>query len=324
MPWRENASELDRARAEQPVVFPSPGGRLFGIYTPPASEAPPAGLCAVLLTRPRSHRNRMWVEGARRLAGQGFGAFRFDYHGCGDSEGENPKLDPNTPYREDVVAAIRTLRSRFGQQRFVLSGACFDARTALSAFADEGEAIAGLVFAAAPVMELDALAVADAHRKDWRHLLRALGNPYNWRTLGSRERWRYMARVVERIAGRSVTGDGARPLPLSASFLQDFRALARSRARALFLYGTEDVEYEAFRVAERQLFARLDPEIRSRFDIVVWSGTVHGMFEMVRQRETFEAMVGWMEALHPQATRQPAGVNLAAPVASSRPATQTA
>jgi pimeloyl-ACP methyl ester carboxylesterase len=323
MPWRETAAELERARAEQPVVFPSPSGRLFGIYTPPAPEAPPAGLCAVLLTRPRSHRNRMWVEAARRLAGQGFGAFRFDYHGCGDSEGENPRLDPDQPFRSDVVAAIRMLRRRFGQTSFVVSGACFDARTALSAFLDEGDAIAGLVFVAAPVMALDTLVVADAHRKDWRHLMRALGNPYNWRTLGSRERWRYMARMIGRVAERSMTGGAIKELPLSPSFLEHFRALLRSRARALFLYGREDLEYESFRVAEGALFARLDPQTRSRFEIVVWPGAVHGMFEMVRQRETLEAMVGWMEALHPQAAcRRAAESDQVA--RNPHPATQTA
>jgi pimeloyl-ACP methyl ester carboxylesterase len=305
MPWHESPAELDRARAEQPIVFPSPFGHLFGIYTPPAPDAPPAGLCAVLLTRPRSHRNRMWVEAARRLAAQGFGALRFDYRGCGDSEGENLRLDPNRPYREDVVAAIRMLRERFGHRRFIVSGACFDARTALSAFEDEADAIAGLVFAAAPVMELDTLAVADAHRKSWVHLLRALGNPYNWRALGDRERWRYMGKVVGRVAERSVTGSAAKELPLSTGFLQHFQALVRSEARALFLYGEEDVEYEAFRVAERRLFDKLDPDVRRRFDIVVWPGTVHGMFEMVRQRETFETMVGWMEALHPRRATQP-------------------
>src|SRR5262252_3721571 len=98
MSWRETAVELERARAEQALTLPSPGGRLFGIYTPPDPSAPPAGHCVILLTRPRSHRNRIWVEAARRLAVRGFAAFRFDYHGTGDSEGASAYLDPNQPY----------------------------------------------------------------------------------------------------------------------------------------------------------------------------------------------------------------------------------
>src|SRR5437763_15478570 len=123
MPWRESPAELERARAEVPVAWPTPAGTLFGILTPPAN---PAAHCVVLFTRPRSHRNRMWVEAARHLAARGFAAFRFDYHGTGDSEGETAFLNPNRPYRDDVAAVLRMLRERFGYERFLVLGACFD------------------------------------------------------------------------------------------------------------------------------------------------------------------------------------------------------
>src|SRR5947207_14746937 len=134
MPWRETTAELERARAEQAVTLPAPGGRLFGVYTPPDPGVAAAKHCVVLFTRPRSHRNRMWVEGARRLAARGFACFRFDYHGVGDSAGESAEVEPNRPYRDDALAVIRHVRERFGERRFVLYGSCFDARTALSAF----------------------------------------------------------------------------------------------------------------------------------------------------------------------------------------------
>ena len=298
MPWRETAEELERARAERPVKFAAPAGTLFGIYTPPAPDAPAADLCVILLTRPRSHRNRMWVEGARKLAVQGFSAFRFDYHGCGDSGGESVRLDPNSPYREDVVAAIRHLRAAFGRRRFIVCGACFDARTSLSAFADEADAIAGLVFMAAPVMELDTVDKVHADTKDWAHLWRAFLKSDNWRALGQPGRWRYMGTVLGRVAGRSVRGE-ANDLPLSATFLEHFAALVRSRARALFLYGLEDAEYSSFRVAERTVFAALPAPVRARLEIEVWPGTVHGFLEMQRQRETFTRAMRWIEAMHP-------------------------
>lgn len=304
MPWRETAADLERARAERPVVIPSPAGALFGILTPPAPEAPPSGLCVILLTRPRSHRNRMWVEGARRLAARGFAAFRFDYHGAGDSEGASAFLNPNAPYREDAVAVIRHLRSALGQQRFVLCGSCFDARTALSAFMDEGDSIAGLVFMAAPVMELDTLVQVHADQKGWGHLLRALKSPANWKALAEPARWRYMATVLGRVAGKTVPGVPGE-LPLSRSFTEHFRALVRSQARALFLYGEEDAEYASFRVAERTVFATLPPDVRRRFEIEVWPGTVHGFLEMTRQRETFARALRWMETLHPATPATP-------------------
>lgn len=300
MPWLETPAELARARAERPFVVSAPTGRLFAVLTPAAPEAPPADLCVVLLTRPRSHRNRMWVEGARRLAARGFHAIRVDYHGNGDSSGDSAPLNPNHPYRDDVVAVIRHARQHFGMQRFVVSGSCFDARTALSAFTEEGGSIVGLVFLAAPVMELDTVVQVHADTKDWAHLWRALFKPDNWRALAQRGRWKHMATVVDRVSRRSV-GGAADDLPLAKGFIEDFRALVRSRARALFLYGIEDAEYASFRVAERTVFAELPADVRSRFEIEVWPGTVHGFLEMTRQRETFARALGWIEALHPNA-----------------------
>jgi pimeloyl-ACP methyl ester carboxylesterase len=301
MPWRESEAELGRARAEQPALVESQLGRLFGIFTPPAPEAPEAGLCVVFLTRPRSHRNRMWVEGARRLAGRGFACFRFDYHGTGDSEGEAARLDPNQPYRSDIVAVLRHLRERLGQKRFVLLGACFDARTALSAFPEEGGAIAGLVFMVAPAMELEVMDQANADHKDWRHLMKALGNADNWRALARAERWRYMASVAGRVARRGVPGLKSGDLPVSAGFRDDFAALVRSGARALFLYGDADQEYRSFQPVKDRLLQPLDAAARGRFDVEVWPGPMHGFLEIRRQRDVFERVTGWIESLRPGA-----------------------
>ncbi len=311
MPWRETAAELERARAERPETIPTALGTLVGIFTPPAPAARPAGLCAVLLTRPRSHRNRMWIEGARRLAARGFACFRFDYHGTGDSDGESRPLDPNTPYREDIVAVIRHLRSSLGQRRFVLYGSCFDARTALSAFVDEGGAIEALVLVAAPLMELDILLKAEADQRGWRRLGRALLQPDNWRAMLRPARWPFVATVVVRMARRSVVGVPGQGLPLSPSFLEHFEALLGSRARVLCLYGVEDPEYESFRIAERTVFARLPEATRRRFEIEVWPGAVHnGFVEMTRQREIFARVVDWIERLpHGTAPAPPAAVN---------------
>ena len=301
MPWRETEAQLARARAERPVVVPSRLGALFGILTPPAPEAPAADCCVVLLTRPRSHRNRMWVEGARRLACKGFACFRFDYHGTGDSGGDAAKLDPNQPYRADILAVLRHLRARLGQERFILCGACFDARTALTAFPAEGGAIAGLVFMVAPAMELDVMDQANADHKDWRHLVKALGKAENWRALARADRWRYMAAVAGRVARRGVPGWKGGDLPVSAGFLEDFGALVRSGARALFLYGDADDVYRSFEPVKDRLMASLDPAARRRIDVEVWPGPMHGFIEIRRQREAFARVMDWIEALHPRA-----------------------
>jgi pimeloyl-ACP methyl ester carboxylesterase len=306
MPWDESDAEMARARAERPELIATPLGTMVGLYTPAAPTAPAAGRCVVLFTPPRSHRNRMWVEAARRLAAAGFSAFRFDYHGTGDSDGASGYLNPNRPYREDAIAVIRHLRERLGERCFVLVGSCFDARTALSAFMDEADAIDGLLFMAAPLMELDTLVAAGADRKDWKHLVRSLRNPGNWRALASAERWRYMATVVSRVARRALPGAGdVDDTPLSESFVTHFRALVRSNARALFLYGRDDAEYPSFEVAERTVFAALPPSTRTRFETEVWPGAVHGFLEVPRQREAMDRCLRWIESFHPHAAAAP-------------------
>lgn len=295
MPWRESAAEAARARDERPVLVDAPAGRLFGILTP-ATE--PGAPCVVMFTRPRSHRNRMFVELARRLAAHGLAAFRFDYHGCGDSGGASGFLNPGQPYRDDTLAVLRALRERHGMRRFVLVGSCFDARTAFSAFDGEADAIEGIVFMAAPLMELDTLTDAHTERKDWKHLWKALGNAENWRTLGDPGRWRHMARVVTRIAGRSLGRPAGEP-PLSPSFERHLRGFAAAHARALFLYGADDAETVSLRVAERTTFARLDPAVRARMTIEVWPGAVHSFLDVTRQREVLERVSAWIGELHP-------------------------
>src|SRR5262249_30281538 len=192
----------------------------------------------------------------------------------GDSGGENGFLDPNRPYREDATAVLRHLRESLGQRRFVLVGACFDARTALSAFADEPQRIDALVFTSAPLVELSTLLKVRADQKDWRHLWRAVNNPANWKGLASPERWRHMAAVTARVARRSIGGRDE-SLPLAGSFIEHFDALCRSRALVLFLYGERDLEYRSFQVALERLFPRLAPEVRARFEVEVWPGAVH-------------------------------------------------
>ena len=78
MDWCETSAEVERARAEIPVIIRGPDGALFGIFTPPAPEAPSAGLCVVMPTavaapiatrpqavRPTRYMSILLVEGER-------------------------------------------------------------------------------------------------------------------------------------------------------------------------------------------------------------------------------------------------------------------
>ncbi|MGD0117851.1 MAG: alpha/beta hydrolase [Candidatus Binatus sp.] len=266
MNWRETPATLSRARAEQPVTFTGPIGALHGIFTPPAPDAAPARACVVLPGRPRAGLRRHLVLAARILAAEGFAALRFDLRGRGESDGEVARPSRTDPLGADVVAAIRYLREAHGQRQFLLAGNCFDALTALDAFPDEADAISGVFVATPTVLEQ-----------------KPGGSPKHNRGLGTPSRLRSMVRRT-------------RAPKILNSFEIPFRALARSEARALFLYAEQDRLRAEFRVAEELLFSQLDSEARQRLQIEIWPGRIH---TIAGQPATIERAISWLREFHP-------------------------
>jgi alpha/beta superfamily hydrolase len=266
MNWRETPGTLSRARAEQPVVFAGAKGALHGIFTPPAPDAPPPRACVVFPGRPRSGLRRHLVLAARILAAEGFAVLRFDLRGRGESAGEVERPSRIEPLGEDVVAAIRHLREEHGQTRFLLAGYCFDALTALDSFKHEAEGIAGVFVATPTVLE----------EKLW-------GSPAKRRAGSAGSRLRSMVR-------------GARAPKILDSFGTPFRALARSQARALFLYAERDWLRDEFRVAEEILFPQLDGDARERLEVEIWPGRIHSI---EGQAAVVERAISWIREFHP-------------------------
>jgi alpha/beta superfamily hydrolase len=238
--------------------MPGQSGKLYGIFTPSSTGVPPAGLCVILLGRNRWFGDRLSVKGARWLAARGFPCLRFDYHGYGESEGECETIDPDGPYCEDVVTAIRHMRSEFSQQRFALSGFCFDGRTALSAVEQEGQSIASIVAVAVLPGEMASL---NAHPEK---------------------------------AGRGIT-DASSVVRVSERFKRDFGAVVRSKVQCLFLYGADDIEYHNFQLVERSLLAKLEPAVRARLTLEVWPGRVHIAEDPDLMRQITERALWWID-----------------------------
>jgi alpha/beta superfamily hydrolase len=258
MEWNETPVERARAFSERPVVMRGQHGKLYGIFTPPAPEAPPAGICVILLGRNRWWGDRLSVKGARWLAARGFSCLRFDYHGYGESEGDSEVVESDHPYTEDALTAIRHMRREFAQQRFILSGFCFDGRTAMSAVEEEGGAIEAIVVVAALPSETASM----------------FANP-------------------EKANPRAAQ---ARPiLRVSENFKRDLLALVRSRVQVRFLYGADDIEYHNFQLAERSCLAELEPAERARLTIEVWPGKVHVAEDSDRMREITEQTLAWID-----------------------------
>ncbi|SRR5579883_1915562 len=301
MAWHETPAELERAWAEEAHRVPCALGDLVAIYTPPAPSAPPAERCVIFFSRPRFENRRTLVEAARRLATYGFGCIRFDYHGWGDSEGSSGMVYVDEPYRDDGLAVLRYARERLGFQQFIVWGGCFDARTAISLFTEEGPALAALGFFGAPVTDWMG---SEAYNPS--NLVRVGARWKTIRELILSQRARERAVLALRIAFNRIIMRYTKTPPVSPVFLRDWKAVVRSNARVLFYYGEEDEEYRlSFKLKQPELLDRLDPRTRARFEIFVVPGRAHTVLEAAHRERLLNHTVEWIKSLHPHAVEAP-------------------
>ncbi len=123
------------------VLFPCGGASLVGIAHLPERPAPTGVLIIVGGPQYRVGSHRQFLLLARRLAEGGVPAFRFDYRGMGDSEGEERDFEE---IADDIQAAVEAFVSAAGVEEVVLWGLC-DAATAASLYAPADRRVSGLV-----------------------------------------------------------------------------------------------------------------------------------------------------------------------------------
>jgi alpha-beta hydrolase superfamily lysophospholipase len=130
------ASPLSR-----PLVIETAAGHVLGYYHPPAAAAagPRAG---VLLCAPAGYEGiccqRSYRELAERLAAEGFPTMRFDYHGTGDSAGDDRDPRRLEAWIASVLAALAALRSLSGSEEASLFGVRMGGTLAALAAAEDG------------------------------------------------------------------------------------------------------------------------------------------------------------------------------------------
>ncbi len=108
--------------AESSVEFASRGAVLRGVLHLPASGAPAGGLVFVHpFAEEKKSAHRPFVEMARAACAAGLGVLRFDFRGCGDSDGafEEATLED---WRADLRAALALAREKIGSERVGLLG----------------------------------------------------------------------------------------------------------------------------------------------------------------------------------------------------------
>lgn len=118
--------------AEIPVLFAAGSERMLGIATPAATPSATGVLILVGGRQYRAGSHRQFVLLARRLAGAGYCAFRFDFRGMGDSSGAQRGFED---VDADIAAAIDAFQAHCpALRRVVLWGLC-DAATAAVLYA---------------------------------------------------------------------------------------------------------------------------------------------------------------------------------------------
>lgn len=129
----------------EPFFFGESGKRLFGCYHYPAS--PMLRNCAVVLCYPFGHEyiqfHRVFRQLAGLLAQAGFPVLRFDFYGCGDSNGAN-EAGRIRQWLADIATALDEAHRRCHASKTCLVGLRLGAALSLMAAA-EYENIDGLV-----------------------------------------------------------------------------------------------------------------------------------------------------------------------------------
>src|SRR5688572_1386655 len=117
-----------------PIRFGPTSRQLFGLFHP-ADERRAKG-SAVLLCNPFGHEamrvHRFYRLLADRLSRKGVAALRFDYHGTGDSPGEDDEGEMQG-WTQDILEAQRELMRLSGARQLCCFGARLGARLALMA-----------------------------------------------------------------------------------------------------------------------------------------------------------------------------------------------
>jgi pimeloyl-ACP methyl ester carboxylesterase len=264
---------------------------LYGIFTPPQADAKPTGRCVIFAARPRFAFQRLLVFAARILASAGFAVLRFDLRGSGESEGPTEIENRLLPRGEDLVAAITFLRKSYAQSRFLLVGYCFDGLCALDAVPAEAESIDGVFCAAAPV-------TAQALRpKPIETLRRGMRSPGS--LLSRLKDPRSAAGLLRRGSKMLAAIGDTTPPTIAPHFIRALDALARSQARALFVYGEDDAMRDEFRIAESELIAPMPAEARARIEVEIWPGVVHST---EAEPAIFERALKWALEFNPGAS----------------------
>ena len=291
---------------EVPVFFTAGDDSCFGVITRPVT---PNGIGVMIIqggdtVNVSMQRNRLAVRMARLLADRGFVTIRFDYHGLGESTGEIGELTLADPFSDDALAAADVLR-REGAERVVLVGACFSARTALSAAPDIPD-LAGVLASTPPIAGYSRNEAAAERMARDRTFGAYAALAFRFKTLSAifdptrRSLYLGFAKSKARHLARRLTGgeSGENKWWVSPQLLDPLEEMARRKVPTLLVYGVDDPLLREF---DRAIDGRLGRIIDSSQGSIQVTrdlpGVIHGFPTILSQEAFLETALGWIDEI---------------------------
>ena len=268
---------------------------LVGVLSMPAAPAPrePA---VIILNAGLVHHvgpNRWSVRLARRLAGDGHLAARFDHSGIGDSDPRRDTLTFEQRSLQEVREVMDDLQQRHSVRSFVLLGLCSGAKTALQA-AQVDDRVAGAVMVN-PGGGQDEGVERHLQNEGWasRYWSISLLDPGAWwRALSGRIEYRRLLRVLwTQLYGRLRP-----PKQLDGQVRQMADLLARVARRGtklIVVFSANDASRPgALQVLEHPSLARLRADGSIRHTTI--DGSDHTFSLQYNQDQLLTTVAQWM------------------------------
>lgn len=279
---------------ERLVFFPCEGACLAGVLT----LAPEPNGRTILIpwgagAFPSSGRNRIRARLARTLAELGFHAFRFDYLGVGESDGEYQKPDLARPNIKEIVAASEWLTSE-GFSRIVVVGHCFGGWSSLLA-APMIPGLEGMVVVNAPVRR-DHKQI----RRSWRWWASRVKKLTLKKLLSAEHRAAYR-KLVRANASSAMRSPSKAPStvglgPSTARFSSAVTHLLKHRIPLLLMYGDDDFRVDLEIELDRGLNAAITkagPPTR----LITVPEHLEGCASLDAQDALLKGIVPWLQEL---------------------------
>jgi pimeloyl-ACP methyl ester carboxylesterase len=278
-----------RTIEERLVFFPSGKNNLAGILTVPEK---PNGRTVLIpwgtSTAPSSGINGVRARLARTVADEGFHAFRFDWPGVGESDGNYHAGEMSSPLIEELEAASTWLASQ-GLDRIVIVANCFGGWSALMA-APKLAGLEGVAIVNPPVRR-DHKQVRAADQ-GWQWWLKRIKR-FRLKKARSAE-YRAQSRKLLAAKGSSMAGTGSR----DKRFSNAVGHLLDRGIPILIIYGIHDFRADFESELEHGLGAAMEhagPPTR----FVTVPVRLEGFASLDSQAFLLGEVVPWLQSLPP-------------------------